>query len=89
MVAALQGLFPRPLGALYRAVARAFPPSFTREGERGAELAAGLGKRWRAVAERSRSRNNQPRPADREHDERLEGTPVADDVARMREQPAE
>jgi hypothetical protein len=84
LFAALQGLLPRPLAALHRTVARAFPPSFTTVGESGRELASELKKPWRTIAERSRAKHNQPEAANRDRAGEITGTPVADDIARIR-----
>jgi hypothetical protein len=65
LVAAMQGVMPRALAALYRTVARALPESSTQGGETGEQLAPRLEGRWRRVAERSRAKHNQPAPSAR------------------------
>jgi len=82
LVAVLQGVMPRTMGAAFRTVVRAMPQSFTSVGEGGRALAHEVRGPWRAVVERSRARNNQP--ADEPH-LHVEGTPVADDVARLQQ----
>jgi short-subunit dehydrogenase len=83
LLAAMQGLMPRPLAAIHRTIVRSFPPSFTTVGESGQELASELKKPWRTIAERSRAKHNQPEGADRDRAGEIEGTPVADDIARL------
>ena len=62
ILAVLQGTAPRMLARVYRAVCRTLPQPSTSEGERGQEMTRALKDRWRTVAERSRAKNNQPRP---------------------------
>jgi short-subunit dehydrogenase len=60
LIAAMNGIAPGVMSTVLGWVTSVFPRSFTRAGARGRELAPTLAKPWRAVAERSRSRNNQP-----------------------------
>ncbi|HET6584633.1 MAG TPA: SDR family oxidoreductase [Nannocystaceae bacterium] len=83
LVAAMQGMLPRPLAAVYRSVARTLlPPSSTRIGETGMHIASELDGKARDVVERSRAKNNQPEIADVEPPPLL-GTPVVADVVRL------
>jgi len=60
LVALVNGLAPGAMSTVLSWIASALPRSFTRTAAQGRELAAELGRPWRAVAERSRGHNNQP-----------------------------
>jgi short-subunit dehydrogenase len=84
LLAAAFGVAPRMVSAAFALAAHALPRSFTKVGESGRSIARGLGKTGRAVAERSRSRNNQP-PLEDASGPAPTQAPTADQIARAHE----
>jgi short-subunit dehydrogenase len=60
VVALGNAIAPSSFSTILSWIAAVLPRSFTHVGARGAEIASELSPRWRAIAERSRARNNQP-----------------------------
>ncbi|MBC8073127.1 MAG: SDR family NAD(P)-dependent oxidoreductase [Deltaproteobacteria bacterium] len=85
ILVALFGLAPRMVSSAFAMVTRALPRSFTKVGEPGGAIARELGRAGRSVAERSRSRNNQPTIESVAQQPTTAQTPTADEVARAHE----
>jgi hypothetical protein len=60
IVALGNAIAPAAFSTLLSWIASALPRSFTRTGARGGAIASELSRGWRAVAEQSRRKNNQP-----------------------------